>query len=109
MLSIASVWTMWFISFQTAQFINQAHLKQPSLFSVSSVPSFLLLVSIPVESNPLLNFSNKGTLEEDVKRVEISSTEFTMPIIGEKELAGDSLVEIFRDAARLKSSREKII
>ena len=66
-------------------------------------------MSTPVGSNPLLNFSNKGTLEEEVKRVKISSTEFTMPIIGAKELAGDSLVEIFHDAARLKSSREKII
>ena len=99
---------MWFLSFQTAQFINQAHLKQPFLLSVSSVPSFLLLVSTPVGSNPLLNFFTKGTLEEEVKRVEISSTEFTMPIIGANELAGDSLVEIFRGAARLKSSREKI-
>ena len=44
-----------------------------------------------------------------MKRVEISSTEFTMPIIGSKELAGDSLVEIFHGAARLRSSREKII
>ena len=36
-----------------------------------------------------------------MKRVEISSTEFTTSIIGAKELAGDSLVEIFHGTARL--------
>ena len=30
--------------------------------------------------NPLLNFPNEGTLEEEVERVEISFAEFTVPI-----------------------------
>ena len=64
---------------------------------------FLVSISSGDQSSP--QFSNKGKLKEEVKRVEISSTEFTVPIVGAKELASESFG---RNLSRCCSSLRKL-